>query len=89
MSGNVLCANVHACTADEAKGLAHTDVFTELRVEAYRSVAEHEVGHTLGCAQLHRSADALNYKDGYWDVRKQTIGRSGRWQRVLPVVRKT
>ncbi|HSM69713.1 MAG TPA: DUF5117 domain-containing protein, partial [Xanthomonadales bacterium] len=35
----------------------------------------HEIGHTLG--MMHNfiaSADALNYHDGYWDLRKETIG---------------
>ncbi len=31
------------------------------------------------------SADALNYKDGYWDLRKETIGVKVGGKRVLPV----
>src|SRR5262249_17867819 len=31
------------------------------------------------------SADALNYKDGYWDLRKDTIGVMVGNQRVLPI----
>jgi len=42
MSGNVLCANVHACTADEAKGLATPTSSPSCASKANRSVAEHE-----------------------------------------------
>ncbi len=57
-----------------------------LRREAYRSVAEHEVGHTVGL--MHNfiaSADAMNYQDGYWDLRKDTIGVEVGGRRVLPL----
>lgn len=67
--------------------LAKADVFTQLRREAYRQVAEHEIGHTLGLRHnFIGSADALNFKDGYWDLRKQTVGVTAGGQRVLPVM---
>lgn len=84
--GNPSCANTSACTDAEAKTLARAEVYNSLRREAYRSVAEHEIGHTLG--MMHNfigSADALNYKDGYWDLRKETIGVNVAGRRVLPV----
>lgn len=84
--GHPTCANTSACTGPEAKKLARDEVYDSLRREAYRSVAEHEIGHTLG--MMHNfigSADALNYKDGYWDLRKETIGVSVAGRRVLPV----
>lgn len=70
----------------EALRLAKADIYDTLRREAYRSVTEHEVGHTLG--MMHNfiaSADALNYHDGYWDLRKETIGVEVGGRRVLPV----
>ena len=72
--------------ADSLK-LAKADVFTQLRREAYRQVAEHEIGHTLGLRHnFIGSADALNFKDGYWDLRKETVGVTAGGQRVLPVM---
>jgi hypothetical protein len=84
--GNPRCANPSACTPKEATTLARDEVYNSLRREAYRSVTEHEIGHTLGL--MHNfigSADALNYQDGYWDLRKETIGVMVAGQRVLPV----
>ncbi|MDP3576095.1 MAG: zinc-dependent metalloprotease [Archangium sp.] len=65
---------------------AKAEVYNSLRREAYRSVTEHEIGHTVGL--MHNfvaSADALNYHDGYWDLRKETIGVNVGGRRVLPV----
>ncbi|MBK7863780.1 MAG: zinc-dependent metalloprotease [Archangiaceae bacterium] len=86
MSGNPTCANKDACTEAEAKTLAKADIYAEIRREAWRSVAEHEVGHTLGLRHnFIGSADAMNYQDGYWDLRKETVGVSVAGQRVLPI----
>jgi hypothetical protein len=55
----------------DALTAARAEVYDSLRREAFRSVTEHEIGHTLGL--MHNfiaSADALNYQDGYWDLRK-------------------
>lgn len=85
-SGNASCANQSSCTPDEAATLARTGVWDSLRREAYRSVTTHEIGHTLGL--MHNfigSADALNYQDGYWDLRKDTIGVQVGGKRVLAV----
>ncbi len=84
--GNAACATTTACSATEAKKLAKDEVFNDLRREAYRSVMEHEIGHTLG--MMHNfiaSADALNYQEGYWDLRKETIGVIAGGRRVLPI----
>ncbi|MFZ5441493.1 MAG: zinc-dependent metalloprotease [Myxococcota bacterium] len=70
----------------DALTAAKAEVYNSLRREAYRSVTEHEIGHTLGF--MHNfiaSADALNYHDGYWDLRKETIGVEVGGRRVLPV----
>ncbi len=70
----------------EALSSAKAEVYNSLRREAFRSVTEHEIGHTLGL--MHNfiaSADALNYHDGYWDLRKETIGVDVGGRRVLPV----
>ncbi|MEW5739827.1 MAG: zinc-dependent metalloprotease, partial [Myxococcota bacterium] len=84
--GHPSCDVPTACTPQEATSLARDEVYNSLRREAYRSVTEHEIGHTLGL--MHNfigSADALNYKDGYWDLRKETVGVVVAGQRVLPV----
>ena len=73
-------------TPADALTAAKAEVYNSLRREAYRSVTEHEIGHTLGL--MHNfiaSADALNYHDGYWDLRKETIGVEVGGRRVLPV----
>ncbi len=83
--GNAACAVKTACTRAEARDIAKRDVWNELRVVAFRSVTEHEIGHTLGLAHnFQGSFDALNYQDGYWDLRKQTIGVMVAGRRVLP-----
>jgi hypothetical protein len=84
--GHPTCANTSACSPTEARTLARADVYNSLRREAYRSVSEHEIGHTVG--MMHNfiaSADALNYQDGYWDLRKETIGVNIAGRRVLAV----
>ncbi len=69
-----------------AKQLAKADVYTSLRREAYRSVQEHEIGHTLGLRHnFVGSVDAMNFKPGYWDLRKETVGVMVGGDRVLPV----
>lgn len=71
---------------EESHRLAKNDVYLSLRREAYRSVTEHEIGHTLGLRHnFIASADALNFHDGYWDLRKETIGVNVGGRRVLPI----
>ena len=85
-TGHPTCANKAKCSAVEAEPLAHGEIWNDLRRDAYRSIGEHEIGHTLGL--MHNfiaSADALNYKDGYWEQRKETIGVMVGGKRVLPV----
>ncbi len=83
--GNDACAVKTACTKAEARNLARTDIWNELRLLGFRSVTEHEVGHTLGLTHnFQGSYDAMNFKDGYWDLRKQTIGVMVAGKRVLP-----
>ena len=44
----------------------------ELWQKIYRGVAMHEVGHTLGLRHnFEGSTDAVNYFNGYWDLRGQ------------------
>jgi hypothetical protein len=84
--GDPSCAAKTSCTDAEARVVAKAEVWNDLRRDAYRSVGEHEVGHTLGL--MHNfigSADPLNYKDGYWDLRKETIGVNVAGKRVLPI----
>ncbi|MBL8949292.1 MAG: zinc-dependent metalloprotease, partial [Myxococcaceae bacterium] len=73
-------------TAEVAKATAKKEIFDEIRREAWRSVGEHEVGHTLGLRHnFIGSADAINYPSSYWDLRKETIGVQVAGQRVLPI----
>ncbi|MGZ3418498.1 MAG: zinc-dependent metalloprotease [Polyangiales bacterium] len=45
-------------------------VFLELRKEIYRSVTEHEVGHTMSLRHnFQGSWDSLNYHPNYWKLR--------------------
>lgn len=84
--GNAACANPAACSDTEAKRLAKDEVYNDLRREAYRSVMEHEIGHTIGLRHnFIASADPLNYHDGYWELRKETIGVIAGGKRVLPL----
>lgn len=84
--GSPRCAAVTTCTDAEALALAKAQVYDTIRREAYRQVSEHEIGHTLGLRHnFIASADALNYQDGYWALRKQTIGVLQGGRRVLPV----
>jgi len=72
-------------SATEAAALTRTEVYNKLRIAYFRGVGEHEVGHTLGL--MHNfigSFDAMNFKDGFWELRKQTIGMDVSGQRVLP-----
>jgi len=83
-----LVAQFKAAGKSDADALvaAKAEVYNSLRREAYRSVTEHEIGHTLGL--MHNfiaSADPLNYQDGYWEMRKETIGVNVGGRRVMPV----
>ncbi|HYX90055.1 MAG TPA: zinc-dependent metalloprotease [Myxococcaceae bacterium] len=70
----------------EAKAIAREEVHQRVRNAIVRVVGAHEVGHTVG---LHHnfagSYDALNYQDGFWDLRKTSIGVLAGGQRVLPI----
>lgn len=70
----------------EAKKVAGKDMNLELRRAAFASIAEHEVGHTVGLRHnFQGSFDALNYQEGYWDLRKDTIGVMAGGKRVFPI----
>ena len=84
-TGDPTCANTAACTPAEAQTLATSYIWTQLRIDAFTAVAEHEVGHTLGLMHnFQGSFDAMNYQDGWWQLRAQTIGVMAQGQHVLP-----
>lgn len=73
-------------SANAAKAKAKTDAWTKLRNMINRFVAEHEVGHTVGLTHnFAGSFDAMNFRDEYWDLRKETIGVVAGGQRVMPL----
>src|SRR5207244_1733850 len=56
--------------AMQQKGKDPQEVWKKLRVEIFRSTAEHETGHTLGLRHnFAGSFDAINYPKMYWDLR--------------------
>ncbi|MBI3184011.1 MAG: zinc-dependent metalloprotease [Myxococcales bacterium] len=72
-------------TDEDARRIARDEVWNEIRIAAFRAVTEHEIGHTVGLTHnFVGSFDAMNFVDGYWDLRKQTIGVLVGGQRVLP-----
>ncbi|MHB8873282.1 MAG: zinc-dependent metalloprotease [Myxococcaceae bacterium] len=86
-TGDPTCANPSACTPKEAKTLGKAWTWNQLRIALFKSVALHEIGHTLGLRHnFIGSFDAMNYQDGYWDLRAETIGVMVGGQRVLPTL---
>lgn len=50
------------------------ELWAVLREEIFASVAEHEVGHTLGLRHnFQGSYDSLNYPDEFWDLRAENL----------------
>ncbi len=83
--GKLASYQANGLSAKDAKTKAREDIYNTIRIAAFRAVTEHELGHTVGL--MHNFAgsfDSLNYMDGYWDLRKQTIGVMVSGQRVLP-----
>ncbi len=45
-------------------------IYNDLRIEAYKGIALHEVGHSLGLYHLPSSSyDSMNYNPQYWQLR--------------------
>ena len=56
----------------EMKGMDPDEVYKQLREEIFRSVALHEIGHTVGMSHnFEGSQDALNYQDDFWEIRAE------------------
>ncbi|HEY2901427.1 MAG TPA: zinc-dependent metalloprotease [Polyangia bacterium] len=52
------------------QGLNGDQIFSALRASIFRSVSDHEMGHTMGLRHnFSGSTDALNYKDDFWTIR--------------------
>ncbi|HEY8927322.1 MAG TPA: zinc-dependent metalloprotease, partial [Polyangia bacterium] len=57
-------------TALKLAELSGDNLFKTLRASIFRSVTDHEVGHTMGLRHnFEGSTDALNYGKTYWDIR--------------------
>lgn len=60
--------------AKKALATANEEIKRRLKQSVWQATSEHEVGHTLNLVHnFQGSYDALNYMDGYWDVRKQSL----------------
>ncbi len=47
-----------------------TRILQDLRIDAYKGIALHEIGHSIGLYHLPVSSyDAMNYNPGYWQLR--------------------
>lgn len=57
----------------------YDQIWQEIRGLIYKSVQEHEIGHTIGLRHnFSGSADVLNYFDGYWTARRTgMVGATG------------
>ncbi len=45
-------------------------IFNDLRIEAYKGIAVHEIGHSMGLYHLPVSSyDSMNYNPQYWQLR--------------------
>ena len=62
----------------------------EIRAAVYKAVMEHEVGHTLGLRHnFQGSYDSLNYKDEYWELRKENLQRGSNIDQLYEMAQPT
>ena len=53
--------------------LSPADMFSAVRADIFRGLADHETGHTMGLRHnFSASTDALNYDDHYWQIYTDT-----------------
>lgn len=71
--------------ATQLKDMDWQQVYNFMRREMFRSVAAHEVGHTLGLRHnFEASMDALNYAPEFWDHYNPTTGKVERFTNGQP-----
>lgn len=60
--------------AKTALAQANEAVKDLLKQSTWQATSEHEIGHTFNLVHnFQGSFDAVNYQDGYWNLRKQTL----------------
>jgi hypothetical protein len=84
-AGNARCATPSSCTDDEATRFANDDMAKFVRQQVWLSTSLHEMGHTLNLRHnFQGSWDAINFHDGFWPLRKETITVQQNNQPVIP-----
>lgn len=72
-------------TPAAAREIADREIRDRFQQSIWRATTEHELGHTIGLRHnFQASFDAVNYFDGYWDLKKQTLYMDQNGQLKMP-----